>query len=659
SIRLDKFMETQFVKTKKATTLLVNMPFGPLFRPSLPLSLLKSSLASMKISTKVQYLTIPFAERIGMKTYARISNGQPGITDLFGEFLFSRALYGSSSNHYLQDVLIKSIGKISEDFAQQIIHLEDLAHAFIEEYCEQIVYQDPQILIFSSFLQQQIAGLALAKGIKARAPYTSIIFFGTNCNGVMGAELIRQFPFLDVVISGEPDHAVPQIVKRILEEESLSDLQGVYTKENVESMFSNGIFTNAIPVTNMDSLPYPDFDDFFEQHNESNLNQSTKKQLMFETARGCWWGERSHCTFCGLNSESMFYRSKSPKRALQELRHLSKKYPDTMMSAVDNILDMKYFKNFLPELAEQGLKLEMFYEVKANLKKDQIRQLREAGITRIQPGIESFSSKILTLMGKGVTALQNIQLLKWCKEYGIRPFWNILSGFPGEDPEEYFRMAELLPLLSHLPVPQSIGQIRIERFSPNFKYPDQLGFTNVKPYPAYFHIYPFSKEAVENLAWYFTYDYKVPRDVGEYTARLVTQVLNWKQIHKSSELFFVDKDDSLFVCDMRPIAQDRVTVIKGLQKILYLECDKVTTVSDLKKIAEEHSRCNVDVDELEALLEPLLIRGQMIRENNSYLSLAIRVGLYSPAGIVSDKFNESIQALSNAMYPEYTDAPMM
>jgi hypothetical protein len=31
-------------------------------------------------------------------------------------------------------------------------------------------------------------------------------------------------------------------------------------------------------------------------------------------------------------------------------------------------------------------------------------------------------------MRKGVTALQNIQLLKWCTELGVRPYWNVLWG---------------------------------------------------------------------------------------------------------------------------------------------------------------------------------------------------------------------------------------
>ena len=63
----------------------------------------------------------------------------------------------------------------------------------------------------------------------------------------------------------------------------------------------------------------------------------------------------------------------------------------------------------------------------------------------LQPGIESLSTPILLLMRKGVTAFQNVRLLKWCAEYGIHVFWNVIYGFWGELPEEYARLARLTP----------------------------------------------------------------------------------------------------------------------------------------------------------------------------------------------------------------------
>ena len=51
------------------------------------------------------------------------------------------------------------------------------------------------------------------------------------------------------------------------------------------------------------------------------------------------------------------------------------------------------------------------------------------------------SDRVLKQMKKGVSGLQNIQLLKWCKEMGIHPIWNFLIGFPQESADDYFQMA--------------------------------------------------------------------------------------------------------------------------------------------------------------------------------------------------------------------------
>jgi radical SAM superfamily enzyme YgiQ (UPF0313 family) len=145
---------------------------------------------------------------------------------------------------------------------------------------------------------------------------------------------------------------------------------------------------------------------------------------------------------------------------------------------------MRYFKDFVPEVARRSPGADPFYEVKANLRKVQLRMLRDAGIRSIQPGIESFSDPVLRLMRKRVSALQNIQLLKWSKELGIEPSWNFLWGFPGEPPEEYDRMAGLVRLLTHL-TPGSDARIRRTSSARTSSRPSEPGFTHVTPLPSY------------------------------------------------------------------------------------------------------------------------------------------------------------------------------
>ena len=274
----------------------------------------------------------------------------------------------------------------------------------------------------------------------------------------------------------------PELVQRVLHAEPVSDLTGVYTRRNIDAMALNGAYGNAPPVKDLDALPIPDYDDFFDQLRASRLDRRYPASIMFETSRGCWWGERSHCTFCGLSDATMPFRGKSARRAVDELVHLTSRYPGCAVVGVDWILNVRAFDDFLPELAARRLDVELFYEVKANLKKAQVRLLRDAGVRVIQPGIESFSSNVLARMRKGVKGLQNIQLLKWCKEFGITPHWNLLWGFPHEPPEEYARMAALLPLLTHLTPPQTASAIRIDRFSPNFDRAGALGFADVQPF---------------------------------------------------------------------------------------------------------------------------------------------------------------------------------
>src|SRR5262249_45381988 len=149
-----------------------------------------------------------------------------------------------------------------------------------------------------------------------------------------------------------------------------------------------------------------------------------------------------------------------------DLTALAGQYRIAAIDAVDNILDMSYLTTLCERLRAAPWDPNLFFEVKANLTRSQIRLLRAAGIQRIQPGLESLSSHVLTLMRKGTTMLVNAQLLKWAHYYGISVFWEIIPGFPGETEQDYQEQIELTPSLSPLPPPQGVGPVWLERFSP-------------------------------------------------------------------------------------------------------------------------------------------------------------------------------------------------
>ena len=68
----------------------------------------------------------------------------------------------------------------------------------------------------------------------------------------------------------------------------------------------------------------------------------------------------------------MSFRSKSPERVFDEMRYLSETYGLKRVNCVDNILDLRYVETLFPKLKESGLGLQLFYEVKANMRYDQV-----------------------------------------------------------------------------------------------------------------------------------------------------------------------------------------------------------------------------------------------------------------------------------------------
>ena len=594
------------------------MPFGPLRSPSLGLSLLQASIPRLRCS--ILYCTLPFAEAIGVDFYQEIAHGGPRGTCLLGEWIFASALFGqrpAADEEYLDRLLRPEVEDgLYPELLSRVLEARAVVDAFLDGCVEAIEQRRPRVVGFTSVFEQQMASLAAASRLEARRPEIAIVFGGANCEGPMGRGLIRAFPFVDAAVSGEAEALFPILVDRLLSGEPVDDLPGVLVQKGGGAK-DDAPAPTPRPAASLDDLPYPDFDDFFAQWAGSEASRELAPRLLFETSRGCWWGEKQHCTFCGLNGSSMAFRSKSPERALAELGHMARKHPGHSIMVVDNILDMAYFETLLPELARRKLGLRLFYEVKANLRKDQVRALRDAGVGEIQPGIESLSDTVLAVMRKGVSALQNIQLLKWCAELRIWPSWHFIWGFPGEPEDEYRRMAELVPLLAHLPPPNVAMAIRLDRFSPNFQEPEKLGLVDVEPVPAYAYVYDLGPESLADIAYYFTFGYRDGRDVAAYTRPLADAVNRWQQAYPEAELLFDDRGEELWIWDLRPGAERSLTVLSGIEKKLYRACDGIRTFTSLA------SSLDLAVETVDDLLDPLVAAGLMVREGRRVLSLAM------------------------------------
>ncbi len=254
-------------------------------------------------------------------------------------------------------------------------------------------------------------------------------------------------------------------------------------------------------------------------------------------------------------------------------------------------------------------------------------------------------------MKKGVSALHNIQVLKWCKEFGVVPIWNILWGFPEEAPEEYARMATLVPHLAHLPAPFSFAGLRLDRFSPNFVRAADMGFEDVRPLPVYRHIYGFADDVLANIAYSFTYRYADGKDVATYVRPLLNALRRWQRAERS-DIDLVSKvvNGRLRIWDFRPDARQRLTTLTGIDRLLDEACDQIADTTQLAALAQ-NAGAPLTTQQIVDRLGPLIERGLLLKDGGRHLALAIPVGEYVPSRTVHARMEKTLRASARTQMP--------
>jgi len=171
-----------------------------------------------------------------------------------------------------------------------------------------------------------------------------------------------------------------------------------------------------------------------------------------------------------------------------------------------------------------------------------------------------------------------------------------------------------------------MGAIRIDRFSPNHEQAAELGFTNVRPVPAYGCIYPLPEPELTRLAYFFAFDHDELRTHASSIIELEDAVVAWRSRHADSDLWAVDSDGVLVIWDTRHGGAPADTRLVGLERELYLACDRCQSPRELATSVSNSMGSPVPVDTVHAALAPLVDAGLVMTDGRRYLALARLLG---------------------------------
>jgi ribosomal peptide maturation radical SAM protein 1 len=518
---------------------LVNMPFASADMPSLALTQLKYLVTKElpgQVECEVFYPNLEFINFLGPHLYEIISNTVLANTSGLGDWFFSQEAFpekGDETDAYLIRHFSEHRSQL-EAIRGELKEKRQKAGEMLDQIIDLYRLDTYSMVGFTTMFSQNMACISTARKIKARKPDTVILMGGANCESPMGDVLARKVKEIDYVFSGPSLVGFPKLVRHLVqgETEETHKIKGVLSHQKLAQPFE-GQRPREIGDELDIAVEIPlDYDDYFaELDAKVGPEANIEPKVMFETSRGCWWGERSHCTFCGLNGVTMSYRALPADMALKLLHSLFERYGSRAaeFKSVDNILPREYLTTVLPFLdtPEENC---LFYEIKADLKEREMAVLAQARVTKIQPGIESLATSSLALMKKGTSSFQNIKFLKHCQRYGIYSLWNLLVGFPNEPEAVYAKYCDDLPLLIHLEPPSGAYPIRFDRFSPYFVKAKEHGL-KLKPYKWYEMLYPFPEEELRDLAYFFVdEDYKAAHiaNTARWLGKMRERINHWQ-----------------------------------------------------------------------------------------------------------------------------------
>jgi len=564
---------------------LVSMPYAAIERPSIALGLLTAELRAAGIDVLARYACLDFAARCGLPAYDAVLGSK---TSLFmGEWTFAAAAFPEMApidEAYLAACADELAGSRAAargaDPRALLLGAREEAARFVAELADEIVGQRPRIVGCTSTFQQHAASLALLRAVRDRDPSIVTLIGGTNCESAMGMATRRSFPWVDFVVSGEADELIVPFVRDLLARGRAAAAPPGVIDGAVAAR--RDLDPPRASVWSVDAIPTPDYDDYFTALDRSPLRAAVTPALVVETSRGCWWGAKSHCTFCGLNGGNMAFRAKSPERAALEFHRLAARYGVRRFTVVDNIIDMQYHRTMLPLLAGRGY--DIFYETKANLRRHHIQSFFDAGVRSIQPGIESLHDELLHLLAKGNKAWMNVQLLKWAAELAMDVSWVFLIDIPGQRDAAYIEMLTWLPLVSHLPPPSFAVPIQFMRFSPYHRDAAAYGF-DLAPEPAYAQVYPLGEEELRELAYEFV-DRRAPAEEGIGQRLLLAWLGLWREEHQNGTrpLLEMRRDgEAIDIADTRSCRTADRHRLDGDAARLYAACDEAVDRAALRE----------------------------------------------------------------------------
>jgi radical SAM superfamily enzyme YgiQ (UPF0313 family) len=349
---------------------------------------------------------------------------------------------------------------------------------FRDYLVEGVKYDDPvKVENILSFLEGSAGILALGcssctlpvviyalEKLKLRNPHRTLILGGIGPTGVAG-EILENFPWIDMVIQGEGERTIVELMQRLESGRDLEDVKGIVYRQGKEIRLN----PRRERIRDLDELPFP-------AYHHIDLDNYTRTGLI--SARGCPF----RCTFCDVApfwGRDQYY-TRSIRSVLAEVRLLKEAYHQELVTLFDETfpISRRRVMEFCRGLKEAKLDVRWTCSARISpMSEELLREMKDANCFMVFYGVESGSDRVLKRTKKGYSRQQAEQVIDTSLKYlFVNSFF--MWGFPFETMADFYETLAFVDQTAKkgvIPVVHIVNSLPLSELY--IQYKDRLKFS--------------------------------------------------------------------------------------------------------------------------------------------------------------------------------------
>jgi len=278
-----------------------------------------------------------------------------------------------------------------------------------QDWIKKIANEMPEVIAIESKTPVIKYHFEIIKDIHKFSPYTKVILMGDHVKEFPQEALAKGADF--VLKTGDYDIELLNVLE-VLEGKHLTKIES------------------------LDELPFVDRElTNWKDYAFNNGNFKYTPGTYIQSARDCWWGK---CTFCSWANlyPLCSYRRRSPEDVVDEIEYLVNTFGvREIFDDAGTIPAGPWLTNLCNLLIAKGLNKKVRISCNARfgiLKPRHYKLMRKAGFRFLLFGLESGSQDTLDLIDKGIKVKDITQGAKWASEAGLNVHLTCMIGYPWE-----------------------------------------------------------------------------------------------------------------------------------------------------------------------------------------------------------------------------------